>query len=68
MKRELNAPPEIAGDDNAREMIRVWIAHDQLHVSMLIGKYPAESGINESDAWGELLADLTRSGFTSRDL
>ena len=27
---------------------------------MVLGMYPPELGINESDAWGELLADLTR--------
>jgi hypothetical protein len=31
VKRELDQPPEIAGDENATEMIRVWIAHNQPH-------------------------------------
>jgi hypothetical protein len=62
MKRELKSPPEIAGDENAAEMIRVWVAHGQLHVSMLLGAWEnaQECGIDERDAWGELLADLTR--------
>ena len=62
MKRELHQPPEIAGDDRATEMIRVWIAHRQLHVTMLLGMWEdaEESEIDERDAWGELLADLTR--------
>src|SRR6185503_18949061 len=37
--RELKHPPEIAGDKKATEMIRVWLAHDQLHVSMLLGMW-----------------------------
>jgi hypothetical protein len=39
VKRELNQPPAIAGDEKATEMIRVWIAHNQLHVSMLLGMW-----------------------------
>ena len=62
MKRELNQPPEIAGDDNATEMVRVWVAHSQLHVSMLLGMWQdaKDSQVDERDAWGELLADLTK--------
>ena len=62
MKRELIAPPEITGDENATEMIRAWVAHNQLHVSMLLGAWQdaQESQIDEREAWGELLADLTR--------
>jgi hypothetical protein len=62
MKRELDVPPEAAGEENATEMIRVWIAQEQLRVSMLLGmwKDAEQSDIDERDAWGELLADLTR--------
>ena len=62
MKRELNEPPEISGDEHATEMIRVWLAHNQLHVSMLLGMWEdaEESEVDERDAWGELLSDLTR--------
>jgi hypothetical protein len=61
MKRELIQPPEIAGDEDATEMIRVWLAHNALHVSMLLGMWQdaEESEIDERDAWGELLCDLT---------
>jgi len=43
-------------------MIRVWLAHNQLHVSMLLGMWQdaQESQVDERDAWGQLLADLTR--------
>jgi Domain of unknown function (DUF5076) len=60
VKRELYQPPEITGDDRAMEMIRVWIAHNHLHVSMLSGMWEdaEESQVDERDAWDELLADL----------
>ena len=60
--RELNRPPQIAGDDKATEMIRVWLAHNDLHVTMLLGMWQdaPDAGVDERDAWGELLADLTR--------
>jgi hypothetical protein len=62
MKRALDIPPEAEGDDRASEMIRVWLAHNQLHVSMLLGMWQEaeDSEIDERDAWGVLLADLTR--------
>jgi|SRR3569833_433474 len=62
MKRELIQPTGIIGDDRATEMIRVWLAHNQLHVSMLLGMWQdaKESQVDERDAWGQLLADLTK--------
>jgi predicted secreted Zn-dependent protease len=60
--RELNRPPDIDDDPKATEMVRVWIAKDDLHVSMLLGMWADALGtdVDERDAWGELLADLTR--------
>ena len=57
--RELQPPTEIEGDDNATEMIRVWLAHDDLNVSLLLGMWEdaEDCEIDERDAWGELLAD-----------
>jgi hypothetical protein len=62
MKRELKIPPETSGDDRATEMIRVWLAHNDLHVSMLLGMWQdaEDCDIDERDAWGQLLADLTK--------
>jgi hypothetical protein len=62
MKRALDIPPETEGDDRATEMIRVWLAHNDLHVSMLLGMWSdaEDSEVDERDAWGQLLADLTR--------
>jgi hypothetical protein len=60
--RELQFPPEIAGDELATEMIRVWLAHNKLHVSMLLGMWEdaPDCKVDERKAWGHLLADLTR--------
>jgi hypothetical protein len=62
MKRPLIEPPEIVGDEKATEMVRVWLAHNRLHVSMLLGMWQdaEQSEVDERDAWGFLLADLTR--------
>ena len=62
MKRELPIPPETKGDDRATEMIRVWLAHNDLHVSLNLGmwKDAEDSEVDERDAWGFLLSDLTR--------
>ena len=59
---ELKIPEGIEGDPNAMEMIRVWIANKDIHVSMLLGMWEtaANFDIDEREAWGELLADLIR--------
>jgi hypothetical protein len=43
-------------------MIRAWIANGDLHVSMRLGIWQEleDPQIDERDAWGEVLADLTR--------
>ena len=60
--RELPRPSGIVGDDHATEMIRVWIAHNDLNVSMLLDMWhdAPDAEVDERDAWGELLADLTK--------
>ena len=60
--RELDRPSEIEGDDRATEMIRVWLAHNKLQVSMLLGMWEDadDSQVDERKAWGHLLADLAR--------
>lgn len=60
--RELGPPPGIEGDESATEMIRVWLAHSQQHVSLLLGMWEdaEDKQVDERDAWGFLLADLTR--------
>lgn len=60
--RELPKPPEIEGDPDATEMIRVWIGNDDLCVSLLLGmaEDAEETDYDERDAWGELLSDVIK--------
>lgn len=60
MVRELDQPPETLDDPEATEMIRVWLAHQDLHVSLLLGMWEdaANPEVDERDAWGTLLADV----------
>jgi len=62
MVDELPIPPEVDGDERAREMIRVWLAHGTLNVSMTLGMWEDadDCDVDERDGWGELLADLMR--------
>ncbi len=59
---ELPIPEGILDDDNATEMMRVWIGNKDIQVSMLLGMWEEASNhdIDEREAWGELLADLIR--------
>ena len=53
--------PEAAlRDKNAVEMLRVWIAEEQLQCSMKVGMYQETMNIPEGRAWGVILADVTR--------
>lgn len=50
--------PEAAlRDENAVEMLRVWIAEQRLHCSMKVGMYRETTQIAEEEAWGSILAD-----------
>lgn len=53
-------PPAALRDENSVEMLRVWIAERRLHCSMKVGLYQDSMGIPEADAWGTILADVTR--------
>lgn len=53
--------PEAAlHDDDAVEMLRVWIAEHGLHCSMKVGMYRETMDIPEEKAWGTILADVAR--------
>jgi hypothetical protein len=54
--KPLDPPPTIKGDPDATEMLRLWIAHHKLNVAINIGSYQ-ESGHDEAQAWGVILAD-----------
>lgn len=60
--RDLPVPPATLRDANAREMIRVWIAENDLHVSLNLGMYAddPDGGVDEREAWGQILADVIR--------
>lgn len=53
--------PEAAlRDEDAIEMLRVWIAEDGLHCSLKLGMYREMTNIPEEKAWGTILADVAR--------
>jgi hypothetical protein len=60
--RELPRPDGIAGDEEATEMIRYWIAHHEHHLSLNLGMYEdaEECAVNELYAWGNILADIAQ--------
>ncbi|WP_206425890.1 DUF5076 domain-containing protein [Ralstonia solanacearum] len=53
-------PPAALRDEDAVEMLRVWIAEKKLHCSMKVGMYLEAMNISEEMAWGVILADATR--------
>ncbi|MHA6912893.1 DUF5076 domain-containing protein [Ralstonia pseudosolanacearum] len=53
-------PAAALRDQDAVEMLRVWIAEQKLHCSMKVGMYLETMDIPEEDAWGVILADVTR--------
>jgi hypothetical protein len=54
-------PDAALDDDNAVEMLRVWIAKKKLHCSMKVGMYKEAGGrVSEEKAWGIVLADTAR--------
>jgi hypothetical protein len=51
---ELPIPPATAADENAFEIVRVWVASGQQHVSCATKLWEDEA------AWGIMLVDLAR--------
>ena len=53
--------PEAAlRDENAVEILRVWIAENGLHCSIKVGMYRETMNVPEESAWGTILADVAR--------
>jgi hypothetical protein len=53
--------PEAAlRDEDAVEMLRVWIAERGLHCSMKVGMYRETMNVPEESAWGTILADAAK--------
>lgn len=53
-------PAAAQRDIDAVEMLRVWVAEQQLHCSLKIGMYRDGMGIDEELAWGTILADAAK--------
>ncbi len=53
-------PEAAVRDEDAVEVLRVWIAERGLHCSMKIGMYRETTNISEEKAWGTILADVAR--------
>ncbi len=60
MHGELTIPDAAMRDSDSREMARVLIAEKGLHCSLRIGMYADRQDVQESVAWGIILADLAR--------
>ncbi len=52
--KELFVPAAARRDTNSVEVLRVWIAGESLHVSLLAGAW------EDPETWGILMADLVR--------
>jgi hypothetical protein len=52
--KQLAVPSEIAGASDAREILRVWVAGGQQHVTLATGIW------SDPAAWGLLLVDLAK--------
>jgi Domain of unknown function (DUF5076) len=57
---QLSIPGEAIADPNSAEMVRAWIANKGLHCTVNIGIWGQGGRHDERDAWGILLADITR--------
>lgn len=53
-------PAAALEDEDAVEMLRVWIASRKLHCSLKVGMYYETKRIPEEKAWGTILADVAR--------
>jgi hypothetical protein len=51
---QLRVPDPARTDAKSFELLRVWIAHQDQHISMRVGVW------KEPEAWGMMLADLAR--------
>jgi hypothetical protein len=51
---QLRVPEPARTDAKSFELLRVWIAHQDQHISLRVGVW------KEPEAWGMMLADLAR--------
>ena len=60
MRNERPIPPAALRDENAVELLRIWVAERKLHCSIKVGMYRDGMKLDENRAWGVILADVTR--------
>lgn len=53
-------PDAALRDEDAVEMLRVWIAERGLHCSIKVGMYRETMNVPEEKAWGTILADVAK--------
>jgi len=58
--KERAIPQAAREDGQAVEMLRVWIAGNQVHCSIKQGLDAAAIGLAETGVWGMILADVAR--------
>lgn len=56
MLNELPIPPLARSDKNAQEVVRAWVAHEELHCSLHVDS----RGDAEKLFWGILMTDIVR--------
>lgn len=59
MAAELPRPDSTSDDPNATEMIRIWLAHNSLQITVRLGMW-SDDHRDEKEAWGYLFADVIR--------
>lgn len=58
--KALNVPHEVAADEAAFEIARVWIGRKKMYVGLSVGRYLQLGRKDEPAIWGVILADLSR--------
>ena len=60
--RQLPISNGVDGDNDATEMIRFWLAHNEPHISLLLGMYEDadKCEVDELYAWGNILGDIAQ--------
>jgi hypothetical protein len=58
----LPRPEATYTDPKATEMVRIWLAHEDLQIAIRLGMWEerGDPNLDEREAWGYLLADVVR--------
>lgn len=60
MPESISIPPAAQRDANAINIASLWIAEQGLHCNLKVGIYAGREDVEETQAWGTILADLVR--------